>query len=156
MPPTFLYLLFLIPWVGCACLVWLAAGLLFLDGRTRALAKRLCFAMAATFPFVLAYQLIAALVIGSLLLFLRIFWKELEPGTSSMTQNPFVIVMSIGIGLLCLVTAFAASATGFYEGWRTGWMCANGRSVREVLAKGPTMRLVRRLQGKVTNGEGTL
>lgn len=48
------------PLGGLRVLVWLAAGLMFLTASTRALAKRLFFAMVGTFPFVFAYQLIAA------------------------------------------------------------------------------------------------
>jgi hypothetical protein len=57
-PPTFLYLMCLMVWVACACLVWLAAGLMFLATRTRALAKQMCFAMAGTFPFVFTISLL--------------------------------------------------------------------------------------------------
>lgn len=148
-PPTFLYLMCLVLWVAGACLVWVAAGFLFLRTRTRALAKRMCFAMAGTFPFVFAYQAIAAPVVAVLLFFAWAFGKILEPGTSTMTQNPLVIGVSVGAVLISFVAVAAASVGGFYEGWRAGWLYGKGRALREVLFEGPTFRRIRRLRRKV-------
>jgi hypothetical protein len=140
MPPTFAYIMCLILWMAAACLVWLAAGLMSLTTSTRALAKRLFFAMARTFPFVFAYQIIAAPFVAASLLMAWAFWKILEPGASSTNQNPFVIVVSIGVALLSLVAMFVASVAGFYEGWRIGWAYGNGRALQEVLYEGPTLK----------------
>jgi hypothetical protein len=138
MPPTFVYLMFLILWVACAGLVWLAAGLMFLGRNTRRLAKPLCFAMAGTFPFVFAYQIAAAPLVAALLLLGWALWKILEAGTSSTTENPVIIIVSIGAALLSSGVVLLASLTGFYEGWRTGWACGSGRVLRDVLSERPT------------------
>ena len=148
MPPTFAYLLCFIIWLFCAVVVWLVAGLMFLIGSTRATSRSLCFAMAATFPFVLAYQIAAAPFVAGLLFVAWAFWKILEPGASTTTQNPFVIVVSIGAALSSFCAVLGMSLAGFYEGWRTGWACGKGLRLRDVLSEAPTLRLLSRLLQK--------
>lgn len=156
MPPTFVYLLMLMIWVFFACLVWLTAGVMFLTTRTRAFSRPLCFAMAGTFPFVFAYQVIAAPFVAGLLFAAWAFWKILKPGVSTMTQNPLVIVVSIAAAFLSFGTMLAMSLAGFYEGWRTGWACAKGRRFQEVLYEGPTVSLLCRLLQKARSNVHTL
>jgi len=145
MPPTFAYILMFMIWVFVACLAWLAAGLMLFTRRTRTLSRPLCFAMAGTFPFVFAYQIIAAPFVAVLLVAAWAFWKVLEPGVSTTTQNPVVIVVSITSAFLAFGTVLAMSLAGFYEGWRTGWACGGGRRFQEVLYEGPTVRLIFRI-----------
>ena len=104
--------------------------------------------MATTFPFVFTYQIIAAPVVAALLLVAFAIWKILEPGASTMTQNPIVIVVSISVAFLSFGTILTMSLVGFYEGWRTGWACAKGRRFQEVLYEGPTVRLLGRFLQK--------
>jgi hypothetical protein len=148
MPPAFPYLLMLTIWVFFACLVWLTAGLMFLATRTRAFSRPLCFAMAGTFPFVFAYQIIAAPFVAVLLLADLALWKILEPGVSATTQNPLVILVSIAAAFLSFGAMLTMSLAGFYEGWRTGWACAKGRRFQEVLYEGPTVKLISRFLQK--------
>jgi len=148
MPPTFAYVLALGIWVFFACLVWLAAVVMTLTTRSRPFSRPLCFAMAGTFPFVFAYQVIAAPFVAGILLVVWAFWKILEPGTSTTTENPVIIVVSLGGAFLSFVVMLTMSLAGFYEGWRTGWGFASGRRFQEVIWEGPTVRLLRRLLQK--------
>jgi hypothetical protein len=143
MPPIFAYLLLLTIWVFFACLVWLTAGLMYLTTRTRIFSRPLCFAMAGTFPFVFIYQIIAAPFVAALLLAAFGICNILEPGSSTTTHNPLVIVVSITAALLSFGTMLTMSIAGFYEGWRTGWACADGRRFQGVLYEGYTVRLLR-------------
>jgi hypothetical protein len=93
--------------------------------------------MAATFPFVIAYQILAAPFVAGVLLANFAFWKILEPGNSTTTENPLIIGVSIGAAFLSLSLMLAMSLAGFYEGWRAGWACAKGRRFQEVMWEGP-------------------
>lgn len=152
MPPTFVYLVAFAIWVFFACLVWLTAGLLYLVTETSSLSWPLCCAMAATFPFVIVYQILAAPVIGGVLVIAWGVWKILEPGASTETANPLVIGVSIAAACLAFGLMLAMSLAGFYEGWRVGWAWAKGRRFREVMWERPTIRLLRRLlqRGRTT------
>lgn len=144
-PPTFLYLLALMVWIVFACLVWLAAGLLSLVRRTRCFARPLCLAMAGTFPFVFVYQVAVAPLVAGILLAAWAFWKILEPGDSTVTQNPLVIGVSIAIAFLSFGAMLVASLAGFYEGWRFGWSCGKGQPWRDAIREGRTTMLLHRL-----------
>jgi hypothetical protein len=102
--------------------------------------------MAATFPFVFAYQIVAAPFVAGLLFLAGAFWRILDPGASE--QNPFVTLVSIGIAITSLCLMLGMSLAGFYEGWRTGWACGKGLNLRDVLAEGPTLKLLFRLLQK--------
>jgi hypothetical protein len=147
-PATFPYLLMFMLWVIVACLVWLAAGLMFLLRRTRVFARRLCFAVAGTFPFVFAYQLIAAPFIAALFLAAFAIARILEPGAPATIQNPIVIAVGVSVVFLSFGTMLVASLAGFYEGWRIGWECANGCRFQKVLFEGPTVKLLGRFLQK--------
>jgi hypothetical protein len=143
LPFAFVYFLALGLWVFLASLVWLAAGLMSLSARTRYLSWPLCVAMAGTFPFVFVYQIIAAPFVVCILLVCWGFGRIVEPGGSSVINNPFVIAVFIGGILLSESLILSMSLAGFYEGWRTGWACANGRPIRATMREGPTARLLR-------------
>jgi hypothetical protein len=66
MPPTFLYLMAFIAWVGLAVLVWAVAVVLAVLPRSRRTGFRLALAMAFTFPAVIGYQLLAAPIVAGL------------------------------------------------------------------------------------------
>lgn len=97
MPPTLVYFLCFMFWLFCAVFVWIVAGLMFLTRSTRSTARSLGLAMAATFPFVFAYQIVAAPFVAGLLFLAWASWKILDTGASETTQNPLVIVVSLGI-----------------------------------------------------------
>jgi hypothetical protein len=69
------------------------------------------------------------------------------PGTrvTHATTNGLVIAMSIGTVLLAFATMSAVSIIGFFEGWLLGWRCARGEHFRDVVKRGPTVRLLWRL-----------
>lgn len=142
MPPTFLYLLAFGAWLCLAFLVWVVSAFLLVLPMTRRSAGPLAFAMACTFPAVIAFQLaalpLAAIIMGVALLAIRL----VDASNSSETANPAVI----GIGLALVVAEFAvfagASLLGFFEGWRTGWLVAKGQGVRSVISRGPSARLL--------------
>jgi hypothetical protein len=104
--------------------------------------------MAATFPFVFAYQVAAAPLVAGLLFVAWAFWKILEPGASATTQNPFVIIVSILAALSSICAMLGLSLAGFYEGWRTGWACGKGLKLRDVLSEAPTLQPLFRLLQK--------
>jgi hypothetical protein len=131
-------------WVPLALLVWCAAAIMLLARRTRPMARSLAVAMAATFPGVLFLQLLAAPVVVTILVTMRVFWKTLEPGPSTTTENPFVIAASIAGALLVLGVMAGMSAVGFCEGWRIGWEWAKGRPFRDVIKEGLLARLAKR------------
>ncbi len=106
--------------------------------------------MAGTFPFVFVYQLIASAPIVAALLEAAIgFWRILEPGGSTITENPLVIGTSIIAAFTSFGVILVMSLAGFYEGWRVGWAFANGRRVRDVFDEGPTVKLLSYMLGKV-------
>jgi hypothetical protein len=142
MPSTFLYLMALVLWVTLAVAVWLVSGVLLLLPRKRNSGLRLASAMAGTFPAVIAYQIIAAPIILTLLLTSNFVCKIIEPRTESTTENPAVIFISIVALLLSFAIAAGMSLTGFCEGWRTGWLMASGEGLISALKYGPTARVV--------------
>ena len=121
---------------------------MFFARSTRATSRSLCFAMAATFPFVFVYQLAAAPFVARLLLVAWAFWRVLEPGASTTTQSPFVIIVSIGAALVSFSAILGMSLAGFNDGWRTGWDWGTGRGLQDSLSEAPTLRLVFRLPHK--------
>src|ERR1700730_12925972 len=133
MSPVFAYVLLFGICLCFAGLVWFGAWLLSFGAKTRPLSKRLCFGMAGTFPFVIAYQIVAGPVAASLLLAAWIFWQILEPGHSTTTRNPVVSFVALGLALTSLFVMLAMSLWGFYDGWRTGWACATGRPIRDAI-----------------------
>jgi hypothetical protein len=135
----------LVLWVTLAVAVWLVSGVLLLFPRKRNTGLRLASAMAGTFPAVFACQIIAAPIILALLLTLNFVCKIIEPGTATTTENPAVIFVSIVTVLLSFAIAAGMSFTGFWEGWRTGWLMAGGEGLISALKRGPTARVVRLL-----------
>jgi hypothetical protein len=104
--------------------------------------------MAATFPFVILYQILAAPFVAGILVAawgLWRLWRLLDPSASTTTENPYVIGISIGVASLSFGIMLATSLTGFYEGWRAGWSCARGRRFQEVMWEGPIARRLRQL-----------
>jgi len=141
MPPTFLYLGALAIWlVGAAC-VWCVAGVLALFRRTRQRGLATACAMAGTFPGVIAYQILSVPFALLILLGILLFWKVLEPGDSTVTENPAVIIATIVGALAAFMIVLTASLAGFWEGWRAGWGFAMGQSISASLRTGPLSRL---------------
>jgi hypothetical protein len=143
MPPTFLYLLAVVTWAAFACVVWIVAAVMLITPRTKRFAKPLCWAMAGTFPFVLAYQFLAVPIVAVVLLSGWTFWKLLEPGSPSLTTNPVVIVASISVAFIAVATILTMSLAGFYDGWKTGWKCGQGENLRDALSKAPAYNQLR-------------
>lgn len=137
MPPTLLVFLAILGLLGTASAVLFAALLLLVTRTTRRFSKPLALAMVGTLPFVLAYDLVAAVPVGIVLLTSWAFWKAVEPGPQSMTNNPWVIGVSICAALFALGTLLAASLAGVYDGWRTGWMWGRGQGVRSAISRAP-------------------
>jgi hypothetical protein len=142
LPPYVPYIMAFILWLSLACLVWLVAVLLSAARRTRPLAWPLSVAMAATFPGVWLFQIVAAPFAVTVLLLAGAVWWTLEPNLPETTESPFVIGAFIAAVLVDFVLVLGMSIVGFYEGWRTGWFCAKGRPWREVIGEGPTARLI--------------
>ena len=104
--------------------------------------------MAGTFPFVFAYQIVAAFFVAALLLTASAFLKILEPSSPAMTQNTLAIVISIAGALLSFGAMLITSLAGFCEGWRTGWEYGKGRPFPEVLYETPIVKILSRFRRK--------
>jgi preprotein translocase subunit SecY len=128
-----LYMSALAVWILVACIIWCAAGLMFLSPRTRSSAWPMSLAMASTFPFVFAYQIIAVPAVIVMLLGAATLSWFLEPGVST-TENPVTIGGAIVAVLGSVVVVLVSSVAGFFDGWRAGWRLARGCSIKEVLS----------------------
>jgi len=105
--------------------------------------------MAATFPGVWIFQIVAAPIALGILLLAWLVWRVLEPSLPETTENPFVIGMFIAAVFVDFVLILGMSLAGFYEGWRAGWLCAKGRRWREVISEGPTARLIQSMRQRL-------
>jgi hypothetical protein len=143
MPPTFLYLIFFGIWATCACVVCCTCALLLFIPRTRALSGPLFWAMTGTFPFVIAYQILAAPVAAGVLLMGRALWRLLDPGTSSMTENPVVIVVSISTAFIAFATVLTLSVAGLYDGWMAGLAYGRGMNLRDAVSSAPAYNQIK-------------
>jgi hypothetical protein len=100
-------------------------------------------AVAATFPFVFAYQIMVAPVVLSMLLGAFALWRLLEPVPT--VKNPIVIGGVIIAIFGSAIIMFVASVAGFADGWRTGWGLAHGRPINEMLSYTIPKRWLNRL-----------
>jgi hypothetical protein len=150
LPPYFPYMLAFALWVALACLVWIAAALLLIAPKTRPIARSLGLAMAATFPAVWLFQILAAPVVVAILLIAALVWRILQPGLPATTDNPVVIGTFIAAVLVDFVIVAGMSLVGFYEGWRAGWWRARGRGWLETIQQGPSAKLVRSLRHRMS------
>jgi hypothetical protein len=146
-PPTFIYFVALPVWILLAGLVWLLAGVMALNRGTRRKGLALALAMAATFPSVILFQAAAAPLIAAMVVGVAWLSGILDPASTvtHVTTNGLVIAMNIGTGLLAFVTMLTISIIGFFEGWMLGWGCAHGERLRDIIKRGPTAGLLRRL-----------
>ena len=149
MPPTFLYLVALILWVGFGVAVWVVAAILMIFPGMRRTGRRLACAMAVTFPGVIVYQALAAPVVAALLLTMWLFWKTLEPGPGTTTSNPAVIAISLLTLVLAFIIVLAMSLAGFWEGWRVGWAMGAGQGFMSTARTGPLFRVVRHVRSRL-------
>lgn len=147
LPPTFIYFVALSVWIPLACLVWLLAGVMALNRGTRRKGLALALAMVATFPSVFLFQAAAAPLIVAMVVGVAWLSGILDPASTvtHVTTNGLVAAMISGIALLGFVTMLTVSIVGFFEGWLLGWRCAHGERFRDVIKRGPTARLLRRL-----------
>ena len=147
MPPTFIYFVALMVWMTLACMVWLLAGAMALNRGTRGKGLSLALAMTATFPSVFLFQAVAAPLIAAMIVGMAWLSGFLDPASrvTHATTNGLVIAMSIGAALLAFVTMLTVSIIGFFEGGLLGWRCARGEHFRDVVKRGPTVRLLWRL-----------
>jgi hypothetical protein len=147
LPPTFIYFVALLVWIPLACLVWFLAGVMALSRGTRRKGLALALAMATTFPSVFLFQAAAAPFVVAMVVGVAWLSGILDPASTvtHVTTNGLVIATISGIALLAFVTMLTVSIVGFFEGWLLGWRCAHGERFRDVIKRGPTARLLRRL-----------
>jgi hypothetical protein len=115
MPGAVIYMLALAIWILVACTIWCAAALMCVVPRTRPFAWPTSVAVAATFPFVFAYQIMAAPVVLAALLGAFILVMLVDPASlGGTTKNPVVIVGFIsavfGSTIKCLLRPLRASS----------------------------------------------
>jgi hypothetical protein len=141
-----IYMAALAVWILVTCTIWCAAALMCVVPRTRPFAWPTSVAAAATFPFVFAYQIMAAPVAFTMLL--GAFVLAILVGPASLggtTKNPVVIVGFISAVFGSAIIMFVASVAGFVDGWRTGWGLARGRPINEMLSYTIPKRWLNRL-----------
>ncbi len=149
MPPTFVYLIFLVAWAGVAVATWIVAAAFAVFPEKRRIGFRLASAMAGTIPGVIVYQVLATPIVAAVLLAMRLLSNTLEPGSSTTTSNPTVIILSIIAVGLAFVVVLAMSITGFWEGWRLGWTLAAGENFVRVIRGALLVRIANRVRGTV-------
>ena len=145
MPPTLLYLSALAVWVVVAVAVWLVAAAMSVRRAWRVTAGSLALAMAATFPAVLVFQIVAAPIVAAVLVGGLAVCKAIEPGPSTTTTNPAVIAGMIVVACLPFLCAALSSVAGFVEGWCLGWSVGKGERFSTALWQGPVLRRVGRV-----------
>jgi hypothetical protein len=147
LPPTFIFFVALPVWVSLACLVWLLAGVMALNRGTRRKGLALALAMAATFPSVFLFQAAAAPLIAAMIVGAAWLSGILDPASTvtRVTTDGRVAAMIFGIALFAFGAMLTVSIIGFVEGWLLGWRCAQGERFRDVIKRGLTARLLRRL-----------
>lgn len=146
MPGAVIYMLALAIWILVTCTIWCVAALMCVVPRTRRFAWPTSVAAAATFPFVFAYQIIAAPVVLGAPLGAFILGMLVDPASlGGTTKNLVVIVGFISAFFVSAIILFVASVTGFVDGWRTGWELARGRPINEVLSHTIAKRCLKRL-----------
>jgi hypothetical protein len=147
LPATFIYFVALPIWILLACLVWLLAGVMAINRGTRRKGLALALAMAATFPSVFLFQAAAAPLIAAMVVGVAWLSGILDPASAAThtTTNGLVIAMNMGTALLALVVMLTVSIIGFFEGWMLGWSYAHGERLRDLIKRGPTAGLLRRL-----------
>jgi hypothetical protein len=134
MPGYVLYIMCFLPWVALATLVWITAFVMYCIRQP--LARPLAFAMAATFPAVFLFQMIAG-VVDAIVLALVIWIQSLQTSNGEMVLS----WMLLGTVIVMLVM----SVIGFYEGWNIGWACGKGLRLREPILERRSVRLALRL-----------
>jgi hypothetical protein len=134
MPFAVMYMVALFAWIFVSCTIWFAAGLMYVVQRTRRFAWPMSLATAATFPFVFAYQIMAAPVVFTMLVGALAFQRLVEPTSSGKIENPVVIKGFFIAFAASAIVMLIASVAGFADGWRTGWGIARGRPASEMLS----------------------
>jgi hypothetical protein len=108
-------------------------------------------AAAATFPFVFAYQIMAAPLVLTMLLGAFVLTTLVDPASlGGTTKNPVVIGGFISAIFGSGIIMFVASVAGFADGWRTGWGFARGRPLNEMLSYMIPIRWLNRLLSRCT------
>jgi hypothetical protein len=102
--------------------------------------------MAATFPAVWLFQILAAPFVVAILLIAALVWRVLQPSLPTTTDNPIVIGTFVAAVLVDFVIVAGMSLLGFCEGWRAGWWRAKGRGWLETIQQGPSAKLIRSLR----------
>jgi hypothetical protein len=88
--------------------------------------------LAATFPFVLAYQVfVFPLIVTVMLLALEVS-RLIEAPVQGQIQNKYAIIAILAGVVVSFAFGLLASITGFIDGWRAGWSLAHGRSVKDT------------------------
>jgi hypothetical protein len=124
-----------LPWAALATLVWVTALVMYCIRQP--LARPRAFAMAATFPAVFFFQIIAGVVDAVILLL--VLWVQSRHTSIGDTVLSWMLLQTV-------MVMFLMSAIGFYEGWNIGWAWGKGLHVREVILERPLVRLALRLR----------
>ena len=129
MPPTFAYIMCLTVYLAAMATALVVSALLFLFPSKRRLALRLCSAILASLPGILAFQFVVGIPLAALLAAVLGFYAVFHPSES--------VQWAVGIPtiLIIFVSLVAASVTGCYTGSRIGWQIAGGTSFRAAVAE---------------------
>ena len=129
MPPTFAYVMCLTAYLAVMAAALVVSALLFLVPSKRRLALRLCSAIFASLPGILAFQFVVGVPLAVLLAAVLGFYAVFHPSES--------VQWAVGIPtiLIMFVSLVAASVSGCYTGGRIGWQIAGGTPFRAAVAE---------------------
>lgn len=136
MPPYFAYIECLIAYLALMAAALAACALLFLMPSKRRLAVRLCLAVLASLPGVLAFQFVAGI---PLLLLLAAVW-----GLYAVFHSPDWAQWAVGLPTIAIMFILLAGASllGCYTGGRIGWQIGGGTPFRTAIVEQKIVRFV--------------
>src|SRR5438552_18091711 len=101
--------------------------------------------MAGTYPGVFVCQIAAAPVVAAVLAAAWLFWRIVEPGSTTTTSSPIVGAVSLIAALFVACFFGVMSFIGFYQGWRIGWAYGSGGHLRSIVEAAAPVRWFREL-----------
>ena len=135
MPPTFAYAMCLMMYLGVMVAALITSALLFLVPSKRRLALRLCSAILASLPGILAFQFVVGIPLGVLLAALMGIEAVFPSDSVRWTVGlPTILIM--------FASLVAVSLSGCYTGGRIGWQIAGGTPFRVAVAEQKIIRYV--------------
>ena len=136
MPPYFAYMQCLIAYLVLMAVALAVCALLFLMPSKRRLALRLCLAILASLPGILAFQFVVGI---PLVLLLAAVW-----GFDAVFHPPDWAQWAVGLPAIVImfISLAGASLLGCYTGSRIGWQIGGGTPISAAIAEQKIVRFV--------------